>query len=100
MTKPRTVTLAAVAALLMAAAPSWAQEMLNDAEAQDMLFIEQCLQRAATERIPEDRIDDFIDRCLDELYAQKERDAAADDAGADDVRTREEDGAAAPDDAE
>jgi hypothetical protein len=106
MTKPRTVTLAAIAALLIATAPSWAQEMISDAETQDMLFIEQCLQRAATEKVPEDRIDDFIDRCLDELYEQKEQaggvdDAAPDDgAGGNDAPARDQDGGGAPDDAD
>jgi hypothetical protein len=79
MTILRTLTLAACAALLAAAATARAEDMNNDADTQDMIFIDQCLQRAQKEKIPESRIDDFIDRCLNELYDQKERER---DAGA------------------
>jgi hypothetical protein len=72
MTIPRTLTLA-IAALLATAATARAEDMNNDADTQDMIFIDQCLQRAQKEKVPEARIDDFIDRCLNELYDQKER---------------------------
>lgn len=90
MTTSRTLTLAASAALLLAAAPARAQDMINDAETRYMLFIEQCLQRAAEEKVPEERIDDFIDRCLEELYAQQDEAAGNDDL------PQDEDGADAP----
>lgn len=101
MTKPRMLTLALIAAAVIAAAPSWAQDINNDAETQDMLFIEQCLQRSVAEKVPENRIDDFIDRCLNDLYEQKEQAGGGTGAApgnGDDSRLQ--DGAVVPGDAE
>jgi len=81
----RTLTLASIAALLYATAPARAQDMDNDAEARDMVFIEQCLQRATAEKVPENRIDDFIDRCLNELYQKQEQAHDGNAPGADDT---------------
>ncbi|MCC6208264.1 MAG: hypothetical protein IT488_08935 [Gammaproteobacteria bacterium] len=59
--------------------PATAQDISDVAEDRDIAAIEQCLQRAAEQKIDEDRVDDFIDRCIDELYAQKEQAAGTED---------------------
>lgn len=56
-----------------AIAPAMAQDVSDVAEDRDIAAIEQCLQRAAEEKIDEEHVDAFIDRCIDEFYAQKER---------------------------
>lgn len=80
MTSRRIQILFAGLLPLCAASTAAAQDMTDVAEDRDIAFIEQCLQRAAEERISEDRIDAFIDRCIDEFYAERERNAGADNA--------------------
>lgn len=53
--------------------PAVAQDMSDVAEDRDIASIEQCLQRAVEEKIAEDRVDAFIDRCIDEFTAQREQ---------------------------
>lgn len=66
-----------------AIAPAMAQDANDVAEDRDIAFIEQCLQRATEAKIDEDHIDAFIDHCIDEFYAQKERAAGAEDSPGD-----------------
>jgi len=99
MTTRRTYLTMASALLLCAAAPARAQEMDNMAEDRDIGFIEQCLQRAVEQQIPEDRIDAFIDRCINEFYERSEQ-AAGGEGGMqqDDGETRDGDAGAMPGD--
>lgn len=77
MTIWRPHTLIATALLLCAASMARAQEADNMAEDRDIGFIEQCLQRAVEQQIPEDRIDAFIDRCINEFYERNGQNTGA-----------------------
>lgn len=79
-----------------ALAPAVAQDMNDVAEDRDIASIEQCLQRAVEQKIEEDRVDAFIDRCIDEFYAQKEQAAGTENTpreGGDAEGASREDGA-------
>jgi hypothetical protein len=83
MTTRRTYTLLATVLLLSAATGTQAQETDNMAEDRDIGFIEQCLQRAVEQQIPEDRIDAFIDRCINEFYERSELNSGAESGASD-----------------
>jgi hypothetical protein len=87
----RTYTPIATALLLCAAAPAWTQEIDNMAEDRDIAYIEQCLQRAVEQQIPEDRIDDYIDRCINEFYERAEQHTGAEGSMPEDHGTPDDD---------
>ncbi len=60
--------------------PAVAQDMNDVAEDRDIASIEQCLQRAVEQKIEEDRVDAFIDRCIDDIYTQREQASGAENS--------------------